>query len=539
MNAKSQTKSVLDVVGSNDPGHGEITRAYLNGRAAKFMDTDHILSQMGGGKVPHTTISSDQVCPVANIGGTWLGVNGHTQVDRHSPSNWEEIISSVPLATDRDVNEACTQTSDSQHVWTKMSSAQRATILNSWAEILSRCEKELAQLLAREIGKPLISGYDEIRMAISFIRTTAEFCMTNQTHLIDQNEQIHVRYRPHGVIGLITPWNNPIAIPVGKISPALAYGNTAVWKPALEAPQTAMAVLDALYEAGAPPGIVNLVFGEECTAREIIKHPIVGAVSFTGSTEVGKSITALCTYYGKPLQAELGGNNAAIICHDCYVRKEAPGMALSAFSFAGQRCTSIQRFLVERPILHDFKVEFVKAVESLTVGDPYDHETIVGPLISQSHHQWIRSLLDQATMEGAEVYCGGTIPPRFQKGCWLSPTVLGQVDINSSLSQNEIFGPVALIHPVDNLDEAIEVNNVVKFGLVAALYTQNASNCHRFAEAIEAGIVNVTQRPLEVHPSAPFGGWKASGFGPPEHGVWDQQFYTRPQAIYGRMGINP
>jgi acyl-CoA reductase-like NAD-dependent aldehyde dehydrogenase len=212
-------------------------------------------------------------------------------------------------------------------------------------------------------------------------------------------------------------------------------------------------------------------------------------------------------------------------------------MAISAFSFAGQRCTSIQRFIVERPILNEFKAVFVKAVEALKIGDPSDHETIVGPLVSQSHHKWICSLLDRATKGGAEIFSGGTTPKEFQNGCWLSPTIVGQVDLNSPLSQVEIFGPVAVIHSVDNFKEAIEVNNSVKFGLVAALYSNDKSNRRRFAEAIETGILNFTQRPLVVHPAAPFGGWKASGLGPPEHGLWDQQFYTKTQTIYAWRGM--
>jgi acyl-CoA reductase-like NAD-dependent aldehyde dehydrogenase/nicotinamidase-related amidase len=526
-----------DAVGSDEPVHAEITRTYLDGRAAKFMDTHRILSQLGPEKRPRPSTSDQNVCPVANIGGKWVKANGRTRFDRYNPSNWTELIASVPLATNMEVNEASTQASKAQRVWRDLSSAHRAAILNAWADTLSKREKELAQLLAKEIGKPLTSGYDEVRMATSLIRATAGLLINDQMHTIDHEERVHVRYRPHGVVGLITPWNNPIAIPVGKISPALAYGNTAVWKPAVEAPQTAMAVIDSLYQAGGTAGIVNLVFGEGKTAREIIENPVVTAVSFTGSTEVGNSIAALCARFGKPFQAELGGNNAAIVCRDCDFHAEAHRMAISAFSFAGQRCTSIQRFIVERPILNEFKAVFVKAVEALKIGDPSDHETIVGPLVSQSHHKWICSLLDRATKGGAEIFSGGTTPKEFQNGCWLSPTIVGQVDLNSPLSQVEIFGPVAVIHSVDNFKEAIEVNNSVKFGLVAALYSNDKSNRRRFAEAIETGILNFTQRPLVVHPAAPFGGWKASGLGPPEHGLWDQQFYTKTQTIYAWRGM--
>ncbi|MCZ6671524.1 MAG: aldehyde dehydrogenase family protein, partial [Verrucomicrobia bacterium] len=348
-----------DAVGSNEPDHAEITRAYLDGRAAKFMDTHHILSQLGDVERPKPNASIIKVCPVANIGGKWMKANGHTRIDRRNPSRWSDIIASVPLATDAEVNEACQQATETQRVWRNVSADHRASILNTWADALVEREEELAKLLAQEIGKPIADGYDEVRRAESLIRATAGLLLNNQAHIIDNKVPVHVRYRPQGVIGLITPWNNPIAISVGKIGPALAYGNTVVWKPAVQAPQTAMAVIESLYQAGGNPGIVNLVFGEGITARRIIENPLVNAVSFTGSWEVGKSVAALCTRFGKPFQGELGGNNAAIVLRDCNIREEAHGMALSAFSFAGQRCTAIQRFIVEQPILNEFKEEFV------------------------------------------------------------------------------------------------------------------------------------------------------------------------------------
>ncbi len=524
-----------EAVGSYDPGHGEITRLYLNGRAANFSDTPTILSQIEKPDPLHRPQRDAKVLPVAHIGGKWIEAKEHAQVDRHNPSHWEELISSVPLATLEDVNFACTQASTAQQTWKEMSPPNRAEFLHAWAEILVKRQGELAQLLAREIGKPLQSGQDEIQMAISFIHQSATLCLHPQSQTICPEKPIHVRHCPVGVIGLVTPWNNPVAIPVGKISPALAFGNTAVWKPAVEAPQTAMSILEALYQAGAPPGLVNLVFGEEATARKIITHPGINAISFTGSTEVGQAIATLCAYYGKPLQAELGGNNAAIVCRDYDVRKAVHGMALSAFSFSGQRCTSIQRFLVERPILQKFQAAFVEAVTSLIVGDPFNPETTVGPLISRSHQQWIQSLLDEATLAGAEILCGGTIPHDLQNGCWLTPAVINQVGPTSFLSQREIFGPVAVIDPVEDLEEAIEQNNHLQYGLVASLYTHDESKHRRFLEAVESGMVNVTHHPFTVHPSAPFGGWKGSRVGPPEHGVWDQHFYTRPQTIYGKM----
>ncbi len=474
-----------DAVGSTEPDHAELTRLYLQGRAASFLATGEILERLGAGAARRF-------------------------FQRRNPSCWDEIVAEVPLASADDVAGACETAA-------RVTPGSSPEILGAWAAILEDRQEEIANLLAREIGKPVRDGRLEVLLAAAFARAAAG---------IDRDEDPHLG--PHGVVGLITPWNNPVAIPVGKLAPALAFGNRVVWKAAVEAPGAARAVLDALRDAGLPDRNVRLLFGGPETARALIDHPIAAAISLTGSVATGRAAAVRCARAGKPLQAELGGNNAAVVLDDCDLERTAPAMARAAFSFSGQRCTATRRFVVQRGILDAFQRAFVAAVESLCVGDPHAEGTDIGPLVSRLHRDAV-----SASLEGVELLCGGKIPAGLEQGCWLRPAVVVGQEPGSRLAQEETFGPVALVLPADDLDDALVIANGVEHGLAATLYSSAAANRRRFAEAIEAGVVKLTPGPFVIDPSAPFGGWKASRLGPPEHGRWDREFYTRPQALYG------
>jgi acyl-CoA reductase-like NAD-dependent aldehyde dehydrogenase len=289
----------------------------------------------------------------------------------------------------------------------------------------------------------------------------------------------------------------------------------------------------ALSDAGAPPELVNLVFGEADTARRLIVDPRVDAISLTGSSQTGRRAAALCALHGKPLQAELGGNNAAIVLADCDVEAEAAGLALAAFGFAGQRCTATRRIIVERSIAARFEDALLAATKALRVGDPEDAGTQVGPLISSEHRDSVAAVLAHAVREGARILCGGGPPPGLANGCYFLPTLVTGLAPESSLAQEESFGPLALLLEAEGLEEAIRIANGVPQGLVASVCTRDAVARERFAASVEAGILKLAPGALAVHPEAPFGGWKASGIGPPEHGDWDREFYARAQALYG------
>lgn len=476
---------------------------------------------------------SSDALPAAVVNGRSLFGAAAFTVERRNPANWSEVLSHVCIAEREDVRRASHAASAVQREWARESPASRTALLARWAGLLAARSDELARLVALETGKPLHDAFEELGRARAHIESAVRLFGRNQTELIDSARAVRVSYQPRGVVGLITPWNNPVAIPVSKLAAALALGNAVIWKPAVEAPKTALFVLQALRDADIPPALVNLLFGGSATGRHLIRDPAVRAVALTGGISTGRSAALLCARLGKPLQGELGGNNAALVLGDCDVRASARELASAAFSFAGQRCTAIRRMIVERSVLPLFRDEFVSTAMALRIGQPDDRETRIGPLVSLAHVDRVRGQLVRGLAEGATLVCGGNVPSEFQNGCWLTPAVVETENPNGSLVQEETFGPVAVIQPADDLDHAIRLANGVEQGLVAALYANHDEVRRHCVQSLEAGILNLAGGPLRIHADAPFCGWKASGIGPPEHGHWDREFYCVPQAIYG------
>ncbi len=524
---------VDDAVGSTEPVHAEITRSYLGERAARFVETRELLALLTNGEGEAETAVPGDVFPVACIDGKWRAASEHRRMLCRQPSDLRVTIGEVPCAGLAEVAAAAEVASQARGGWQKRSVEERAGCLRRFARRLAERESELTLLLVREIGKPRGEAQAEVGRAIAHAEGAVRRIPAADAGIAGPPADTRVRNRPVGIVGLVTPWNNPLAIPVGKIAPALAFGNAIVWKPACRAPRMAEAILAALADAGVPSDLVSLVFGEADTARCLIAHPSIDAVSLTGSTQTGRIAAALCAQHGKPLQAELGGNNAAIVLADCDVEAEAAGLALAAFGFAGQRCTAMRRIVVERVLAARFTDALVAAVQRLVVGDPGDPRTQVGPLISPEHREGVVAALAQAVADGGRFLCGGGPPSGLEQGCYFLPTLVAGLRPDAPLAQEETFGPIAVILQAADLDEAIGIANGVPQGLVASVCTRDAAARERFAQEIEAGILKLAPGPLAVHPDAPFGGWKASGIGPPEHGDWDREFYAKPQAVYG------
>jgi alpha-ketoglutaric semialdehyde dehydrogenase len=336
-----------------------------------------------------------------------------------------------------------------------------------------------------------------------------------------------VRHRPVGNVALVTPWNNPLAIAVGKLAPALAWGNTAVWKPALPGTRIARAVVDALEAAGLG-GAVQLVTGGEETGRHLVRHPGIDAVSFTGSLAAGRAVAATCGATGRPLQAELGGNNAVIVMGGIDIDAVAAEVAAAAFSFSGQRCTAPRRLIVDGSIRGRFEAALVAATRALKIGDPGDESTRIGPVTSQER---IAGLVSSPS--GGRVLCGGGIPAAFAQGCWIEPAIVADPDPDSAIVREESFGPVAVLLEADGIEGALALANGVEHGLVASLFSNDPGHRDLFLREAQAGMLAINQARPAFDAAAPFGGWKRSGVGPPEHGRWDREFYARAQAVYG------
>ncbi len=517
-----------DVVGTAEPLHGEATRAWLGTRAASFRSAGEVLVEHGDA----AALSGDARAslPVAVIGGVPRPAGG-APIHRHrDPCATERVLASVPCGGADDIAEAARVATDASRAWTA-DAVERAAFLDRWADDLEREKPRLVELVVREVGKPRRFADEEAGRAVAHARVAAELARGAGAMALAPG--VTVVSRPLGVVGLLTPWNNPLAMPVGKIAPALAFGNGVVLKPAPQASETALALVESLARAGAPVGLVAVVLGTNEAARALCREPRVAAIALTGALETGRVVAALCAEGLKPLQAELGGNNAAIVLADADLERLVPDLVASAFGFAGQRCTAIRRFVVEERVAARFEEIATKAIATLVVGDPGSATTDVGPLVAADKRDRVLALLAAARRAGARIVTGGVIPAGWEHGAWLAPTLVADVAPESSLVQEETFAPVAVLQVARDVDHAVALANGVPQGLVQAVHTADPAVRARVLAAAEAGILQAGLGPLAIHPRAPFVGWKASGLGPPEHGAWDAWFYARVQARYG------
>lgn len=518
-----------DAVGSYDPLHAELSRAHLEARACRSLAVDQILANLGAPPASSTAVT-DATVPVAHVNGAWVAAREQRTVARHDPCDGSICQAVVPLGTPADMTHAVDAAAARQPEWAAHEANARGDVLAQWADALEQRRDALRAHIVAEIGKPRADADAEVNYALALIAAVRRDLERGSVERVAPDVQ--ARYRPLGTLGLITPWNNPLALPVGKIAPALAWGNTVVWKAPVEAPHTAMRMMEAVAETPLPPGCANLVFGDGRTAQGMLHDPRVAGVSFTGSNRAGQFVRAACAMHNKPLQAELGGNNGVVIAPPIDLDAVARDLAISAYSCAGQRCTAPRRVIVLPEARERFIQSFAEAVQALRVGAPDDAATQVGPLVSRAAQQRIATLVATATAQGADTLAGGYVPRGCEAGCWYAPTLVSGLSPNAELVRQESFGPVVTLLPASDLDQAMTLLNQVEHGLVATLYADDQTVQHRFLETAQAGILRVNPGHAAIHPEAPFGGWKASAQGPPEHGPYDRWFYTRPQALY-------
>jgi acyl-CoA reductase-like NAD-dependent aldehyde dehydrogenase len=413
--------------------------------------------------------------------------------------------------------------------WRKTADSLRTGPMRRLAELLARCAEAFAVQMAREIGKPVGFGRIEVQRSAEMLRAvTARF---ETTPAADESGPALVRRRPHGVVAVITPWNNPIYLPLGKIVPAVLYGNTVVWKPAPEAKAVSGYLLDTLREAGCPDGLVNLLEGGPREAETLMSDPSIAAVTITGSLTAGNRARAICAERRIPLQAELGGNNAAVVWPDADLGEVAGAVAAGAFDLAGQRCTANRRVIVHESCRDRFLPLLLRESAELRWGDPLSADTRIGPLVSTAHRDRVAAVVGRAAAA-----CGPGLLPHGSsvpgEGAWYPPTILLCDDPEQEIVQEETFGPVLVVQTARDWDHAMRLCNGVRQGLAAAVFTSSQTIADRFLDEAEAGILKVNQSTADAAVDVPFCGWKASGMGPPEHGVFDVEFYTCPQTVY-------
>ncbi len=422
---------------------------------------------------------------------------------------------------------------EAQRVWARTAVKDRAALLVRLADKLIQCPGSIAVQMAREIGKPLTMAEGEVRRAAELLSVTAG--LAGEPLVEPTSGDALARRVPVGVLAAITPWNNPVAVPIGKLAPALLYGNAVVWKPSPIATALAERIVELLAAGGCPAGLVGIVPGGEHAATALARDARIDAVTLTGSEAAGYALGEICLGRHKPYQAELGGNNAAIVWKDADLRAAAGLIAMGAFGFAGQRCTANRRAIVCREVVDEFLGHLLAATRALRWGDPLDPATSVGPLVSAGRRDAVTSLIARTTARLMIVPHADQLDhdelPRC--GSYFPPTVVCDPDPASEIVQEESFGPVLVVQTVDSFNEAMSLCNGVRQGLVAALFSRAPSLQERFLNEARVGILKINRSTVDADAISPFGGWKASGMGPPEHGKADREFFTRVQTVYG------
>lgn len=545
--------AVEGAVGSYDGLHGELTRHYLDGRAARFVSAERALQEATGGSPPSPEASSVGALSAAVVDGAAIAGAGLAYLDQRSPRSGEELPS-TPICGGKQVARATAAARRAGEGWRATSSGQRRAILERLAGLLERNAAGLAHRMAVEIGKPVRHARAEVArtaaLARAAVRIDGEEWMGGRGDasagagsgrapgaLGDErsagNDEGLVRRRALGVVALVTPFNNPLAVPVGKIAPAVAFGNTIVWKPAPAACAIALELMGVLEEAGLPAGVVNLVCGDASTAHALMSDPDVDALTVTGSSALGHSAALAAAGRRLPLQAELGGNNAAIIWSDCDLAQAAAAIARAAFGSAGQRCTANRRVVVDERCCEAFVAELERATAELVVGDPLVPQTEVGPLVSEAAAARVRGVVERARDEGWPVLAPHAATGASGQGsAYCDPVIVRCDDPSREIVQQETFGPVAVVQSARDFDHALALVDAVPQGLVAALLSASPERQAAFLDRVRAGVLKLGSPTADVGVETPFGGWKGSGFGPPEHGDGNREFYTRAQAVY-------
>jgi aldehyde dehydrogenase (NAD+) len=468
------------------------------------------------------------------IGGEWRGARSGETYEKRNPMRPDEVVGAFPACDARDVDDAVAAAQDAFPGWSRTSAPQRGNLLAKAAEVIDGRADEIAAEMTREMGKPMRESRGESGRAAAILRYFAGEGYRPLGELFQQTVSggpILTLRRPLGVVGLITPWNFPAAIPTWKLAPALAYGNTVVLKLAWDAPLTGLLLAECFAEAGLPPGVLNVVTGSGSkVGNALVRDPRVRAISFTGSVPVGRSVRDEATALGKRVQLELGGHNPMIVLADAKIDAAVEAAFAGAFWSAGQKCTATRRMYVEGAVYDEFRAKLLDRIARGKVGDPADPETEVGPVVNETQFGDILEAIDRGRREGGEVIAGGG---RADPNAYLiEPTVFEGVRDDAYLSCEEVFGPVTSLYRCDGLDDALRRANAVEFGLSSAIFTQNLEAVQRFAAEAQAGLLHVNSQTAGAEVHVPFGGVKSSGFGPHEQGRAALEFYTEVVTLY-------
>jgi acyl-CoA reductase-like NAD-dependent aldehyde dehydrogenase len=468
------------------------------------------------------------------IGGEWI--EGEGAIDNINPSNTDEVVGAYARASKTDVERAIAAAKAALPAWSRSGIQMRHDILKKASdEILARKE-ELGRLLAREEGKTLAEGIGEAARAGQVFGFFAGEALRNAGDIIDSvrpGVEVTTHRDPLGIVGLITPWNFPIAIPAWKIAPALAFGNTVVFKPAELTPGCAWTLVDILHRAGLPEGVLNLVMGKgSVVGQAMLDSPDLDGLSFTGSVATGKRVAAACAERLRKFQLEMGGKNPLVVLDDADLDNAVECAVNGAFYSTGQRCTASSRLIVTEGIHDRFVSAVIERIKGLKVDDALKEGTQIGPVVDANQLEQDERYLKIGQEEGAKLAFGGERLKRDTPGYYLQPALLTETTNAMRVNREEIFGPVATVIRVKDYDEALAIANDTTFGLSAGICTKSLKHANHFRRECQAGMVMVNLPTAGVDYHVPFGGRKGSSYGSREQGRYAVEFYTTVKTAY-------
>lgn len=474
------------------------------------------------------------------IAGEWLTLNDQEWTLDLNPSDTSEVLARIPSGNATLVDRAAEAAHSAFERWKATSGPERAEILHRAANLLAQRGQDIARLVALEVGKPIGEAVQEVNRGVVILRYFAEEAVHPMGLVIPAQSADSLQFtlrQPLGPVAVISPWNFPIAIPLWKIAPALAYGNAVVWKPAETASLTATRLTEVFAEAGMPKGVFNLVLGKGShTGSALIDHAAIRAITFTGSNAVGMGIAEHATRRNIKYQLEMGGKNAALVLADADLDQAARLVAAGAMRYAGQKCTATSRAIVATEVSDAFLARLTAELHALPLAPAIDPTSAIGPLISSEALEKVSRYAEMSFKLG-KVVTGGHRPgeAKFKDGFFFEPTVLVDVPNDTPIVQEEIFGPLLVVQQAQSIADALSLANSTQFGLSVSLFTRDINAALRYIQDIESGMVRVNGDTTGVDPHAPFGGMRASSSHSREQGPAAIEFFTETKTVQ----INP
>jgi len=472
------------------------------------------------------------------IGGKWVDAKSGRTFENRNPAHWDKVLGTFPKSGKEDVDAAVKAATDAFDAWRLMPAPKRGDILKRVGDLMVERKEELARAMTMEMGKVVAETMGDVQEGID----TAYYAASETRRLFGHTvpSELPNKYNmamrvPIGVAGIVTPWNFPMAIPTWKIFPALACGNTVVFKPASDTPWSATNLVKILHDAGVPAGVANLVHGGGGeVGMGIVSHPYVDVVSFTGSTGVGKKISEVAAQTLKRVSLELGGKNAQLVMDDANLDLALEGVLWGAFGTTGQRCTATSRLILHEKIHDRFVDLLVARTKKLRLGDGLLPGVDVGPCVNEGQQKIVQSYVEIGLAEGARLVAGGEIPSdaKLKNGWFYKPTIFVDVKPTFRIAQEEIFGPVLSVLRVKSLEEGIRVMNDSIYGLSSSVYTNNVNAAYTAIRDIKAGITYINAPTIGAEAHMPFGGVKQTGNGHREGGWTVYDFFSEWKTVY-------